>query len=89
MRPRQRNPEILRDAAALLPVAAAVVLLPPFILIFAAPVRIGGIPLVVAYVFGAWAAIILLAWLLARGHERIAAESDEGASRAAGDADRR
>ncbi|HEX5959394.1 MAG TPA: hypothetical protein VFY92_12170 [Hyphomicrobiaceae bacterium] len=62
-----------RDAAVLLPVAGAVLLLPPFILVFAAPVLIAGIPLIVVYVFGAWVAIILGAWLLARRHAR---ESD-------------
>lgn len=57
-----------RDAATLLPVAGAVLLLPPFILVFAAPVLIAGIPLIVAYVFGVWAAIVFGAWLVARRH---------------------
>jgi hypothetical protein len=57
-----------RDAATLLPVAAAALLLPPFILVFAAPVLVAGIPLIVVYVFAVWAAIILGAWLLSRCH---------------------
>ena len=54
------------DAATLLPIAAAVLFLPPFILVFAAPVLVAGIPLIVVYVFGAWAFVVLCAWLVAR-----------------------
>lgn len=64
-----------RDAATLLPVTAAILLLPPFILVFAAPVLISGVPLIVVYVFGVWAAIVLCAWLLAR---RLAKAEDSG-----------
>jgi hypothetical protein len=72
-----------RDAATLLPVAAAVLLLPPFILVFSAPVLVAGVPLIVIYVFGVWAAVILSAWLLSRRHARVpddphrASEADE------------
>ena len=65
-----------RDAATLLPFAAAVLLLPPFILVFAAPALVAGVPLIVIYVFGVWAAVILGAWLLARRHAR--ASDDPG-----------
>jgi len=54
------------DAAKILPVAASVLLLPPFILIFAAPATVAGVPLIIVYVFGIWAAIVLAAWLVAR-----------------------
>ena len=54
------------DAARILPIAAAILLLPPFILVFAAPATIAGVPLIVVYVLGAWAAIVLAAWLVAR-----------------------
>ena len=60
------DPQRVRDAATLLPVTAAILLLPPFILVFAAPVLVAGIPLIVLYVFGVWAAVVLCAWLLAR-----------------------
>jgi hypothetical protein len=60
------EPHGVRDAATLLPVVAAILLLPPFILLFATPVLIAGIPLIVVYVFGIWAAIVFCAWLLAR-----------------------
>lgn len=55
-----------RDAATILPVAAAVLLLPPFMLVFTAPVLVAGIPIIVVYVFAAWASIVLGAWLVAR-----------------------
>ena len=66
MRRGTADPQGTRDAASLLPVAAAILLLPPFIVVFAAPVLIAGIPLIVVYVFGVWAAIVLCDWLLAR-----------------------
>ena len=66
----QADAQSARDAATLLPIAAAVLLLPPFILVFAAPAHVAGIPLIVVYVFGVWAAIILCAWLVARRHAR-------------------
>lgn len=59
---RTRN---VRDAAAILPVAAIFLLLPPAILIFSAPVLIAGIPLIVLYVYGVWACLILIALLVA------------------------
>ena len=61
---------VVHDTARILPVAAAVLLLPPFILIFAAPATIGGVPLIVVYVFGIWLMIVLVAWLVARRIER-------------------
>lgn len=59
---RTRN---VRDAAAILPLAAIFLLLPPVILIFSAPVLIAGIPLIVLYVYGVWACLILIALLVA------------------------
>lgn len=59
---RTRN---VRDAAAILPVAVIILLLPPVILIFSAPVLIAGIPLIVLYVYGVWACLILCALLVA------------------------
>lgn len=66
MRRWTADPQSVRDAATLLPVTAAVLLLPPFILVFVAPILIAGIPVIVVYVFGAWATIVFCAWLLAR-----------------------
>lgn len=55
-----------RDAAAVLPFVALFLILPPIIHIFAAPVRIAGIPLIVVYVFAWWAAAVAAAFLIAR-----------------------
>ena len=56
----------LRDTATILPVAATLLLMPPLIRIFATPATPGGIPLIVLYIFGVWAVIILVAFLLGR-----------------------
>jgi hypothetical protein len=49
-----------------LPFVALFLILPPIIHIFAAPVRLAGIPLIVVYVFGWWAAAVAAAFLIAR-----------------------
>jgi len=54
------------DAATTLPFLAAALLLPPLVLIFTVPVRLGGVPLIVLYVFGVWVALIVAAYLVAR-----------------------
>lgn len=59
-----------RDAAVLLPVAGAILLLPPFIFVFAAPAFVAGVPLIVVYVFGVWMSLVLGAWLVARRRAR-------------------
>ncbi|MGB3390454.1 MAG: hypothetical protein WBA88_21020 [Pseudaminobacter sp.] len=64
----------LRDAATILPFAAAALLAPPLIWIFAGPTEPGRVPLIILYIFGIWAAIILAAFLLAR---RMAKLTDE------------
>lgn len=56
----------IRDAATVLPFAATILLMPPLIGIFAAPVTLGGVPLIVLYVFAIWAAIVVGAFVLAR-----------------------
>lgn len=59
-------PGRLRDAAVLLPVLGLVLLMPPLIRLFAADVVVAGAPLIVAYVFGVWLALIVCAALIAR-----------------------
>lgn len=49
----------------MLPFAAVFLFLPPFILIFTAPVAPGGIPLIVLYIFGIWALVIVCAAIVA------------------------
>lgn len=63
----------VQDAAVVVPLAALVLFMPPFISLFAAPVSIFGIPLVVLYMFGVWAVLILLTRWLTR---RLAASGD-------------
>ena len=90
MRRRAANPQGLRDAATLLPVTAAILLLPPFILVFAASVQIAGVPLIVVYLFGIWAVIVFCAWLLARNLAKADAEAGmEGEAEARSSPDRR
>lgn len=54
-----------RDAATVLPFIAAILFLPPLILIFSYPVIVAGLPLILLYMFGAWAFVIACAYFLA------------------------
>ena len=66
-------PPKLRDAALILPLLGAFLLLPPLPLVFMSPARLAGIPLIVLYIFGVWLVLILTALWLARrlqGRER-------------------
>ncbi len=54
------------DGALVLPVLAAVLMLPPFIGLAAAPVDVAGVPLIVLWLFGLWLALIVVARFLAR-----------------------
>ena len=65
-----------RDAATVLPVVTSILLMPPVILIFAVPAALAGIPLILIYIFGVWAAVIAAAVLLARRLGRPAGRSD-------------
>ncbi|MEL6678505.1 MAG: hypothetical protein AAFQ51_07350 [Pseudomonadota bacterium] len=56
-----------RDAALLLPLVGLLLFLPPLISVFFSTRPVLGVPLIVAYVFGAWLALICLtAWLSRR-----------------------
>ena len=56
----------LRDASVLLPLAGLVLLMPPVALVLSLPARIGGVPVVVIYVFLVWAFLILAARAVGR-----------------------
>lgn len=71
------GPGKLRDAALVLPVLGAFLLIPPFPEIFAAPVRLAGVPLIVLYIFGVWLALIVGALCLARPLRRLEPPPDE------------
>jgi hypothetical protein len=55
-----------RDAAHVLPLLGLFLLMPPMIALFAVPLDIAGVPLIVAYLFGVWLALVLGAALLGR-----------------------
>ena len=55
-----------RDAALLLPILGVVLYTTPILRIFTADLSIFGIPLVFLFVYGAWAALILLGRKLAQ-----------------------
>ena len=54
------------DGAVFLPVFAALLILPPFVGLFAQPVTLFGLPLIVVWLFGSWLAVIFAAWRLSR-----------------------
>ena len=55
-----------RDVAALLPLLGVFLLMPPVITLFVADADVGGVPLIVVYLFGVWLALIAGAAVLAR-----------------------
>ncbi|MEO1468549.1 MAG: hypothetical protein AAFV86_05815 [Pseudomonadota bacterium] len=55
-----------RDAARALPLAGLLLLASPLTQAFAIEGRVLGVPVIAAMVFGAWALLILAAWLVAR-----------------------
>ena len=62
---RAPDPGRARDLARIVTLLGAVLFLPPVVLLFATGVRIGGMPLIVVYLFGVWLALIGCARLLA------------------------
>ena len=66
--PHERQPDRdrTRYAAKVLPFAAIVLLMPPMLGVFAAPIAPAGVPLIIVYVFTVWAAVVIGAFLLAR-----------------------
>jgi hypothetical protein len=56
----------LHDVAVLLPCVGLLLLMPPFIGLFSPRLTLLGIPLLVFYVFGVWAVLIVLTAVLAR-----------------------
>ena len=56
----------VRDAASVLPVLGAFLLMPPVITLFTGARTVWGVPLIIVYLFGVWLALIVAAALLAR-----------------------
>ena len=69
-----------RDAAVVLPLLGLFLLMPPVIALFAAPLVVAGVPLIVVYLFGVWIALVLAAALLGRALQRGAPASPDGCS---------
>lgn len=59
------------DAAAVLPLLLMILLIPPIVTIFAVPVTIGRVPLILVYLFSVWGGAIVASFLLARRLARI------------------
>ena len=62
---RPPSPRV-QSAAVLAPLAALFLLMPPFVLLFATPRMVFGVPLIVLYIFGVWAVLIVVTRTLAR-----------------------
>ena len=62
---RAPDPGRARDLARIVTLLGTVLFLPPVVLLFATDARIGGMPLIVVYLFGVWLALIGCARLLA------------------------
>lgn len=72
------DPARVLDIARLLPIVGIVLLMPPLIALFVVDRWIGGVPLIVAYVFGVWLALIACAAWLARRLKTLSGEGDAG-----------
>jgi hypothetical protein len=62
---RDERPRRARDLALILPFIGLVALIPPLIGLFAGG-SLSGVPLILAYLFGVWLALILAALMVAR-----------------------
>ncbi|QIE54604.1 hypothetical protein G5B40_03620 [Pikeienuella piscinae] len=58
------------EAAMALPIAGLALFTPPLIGLFASDAGVFGVPMIVAYMFAAWVALVLCAYLLARRIKR-------------------
>lgn len=63
--PPERSQRV-REAAVALPLVGLFLLMPPLIGLFAAPLDIGGVPLIVLYVFAVWLGLVVAAMRLGR-----------------------
>lgn len=67
----------VRDAAVVLPFLAVALFMPPIVLIFTADLSILRLPLIVVYLFGVWAVVIVIAFLLSRRLPRAVSPDEE------------
>jgi hypothetical protein len=67
MNKRSTDPARVQDAARLLPLVGVILLMPPVVSLFVADATVGGVPLIVVYLFCTWLALIgFAAWLARR-----------------------
>lgn len=66
-----------QDAALALPLAGLALFTPPLIGVFASDVAIFGAPLIVVYLFSAWAGLVAAAFVLSRRLRRVSAARGE------------
>jgi len=85
--PRPHDSSSASDAAVALPLFGLFLLMPPLIGLFASHFDLGGVPLIVIYVFGVWTALIVCAALLARRLDPSRSEDGGGAGAATPPAD--
>jgi len=81
---RQSDGQGFRDLAVVLPIVAVLLLTPPLIRIFATPATLGGIPVIVVYIFAVWASVILVAAMIARHTRQTPGGNPEDSSDPAG-----
>ena len=65
------------DMQAIVTVVAVLLMMPPIILIFNGAGFINQIPVVVAFIFGAWLVLILVTWWLVRVSNNMSPEKPE------------
>lgn len=67
------------SVAVALPLLGLFLLMPPIVVLFARGVGVAGVPLIVIYLFGVWAALIvgavLLAWRMGHGRRDESADT--------------
>lgn len=64
--PRPMAQRKARDRAVILPALGLILLMPPFAGVFEVDVKLGGVPVILIYLFVVWAALILGAFRLSR-----------------------
>lgn len=77
------------DAAIVLPLFGVFLLMPPVIGLFASPLRVWSVPLIVLYIFGVWVGLILCAVVLARHLDDAPAAPSPPDAQAPADSDQR
>lgn len=80
---RAPDPGRARDVARIVTLLGVALLMPPVVTLFATDARIGGVPLIIAYLFGVWLALIGCARLLAHRLDPRPPDVDEGGARSA------